>query len=616
MPVKVQCPSCQKVVNAPDRARGKVLKCPQCKSRVKVPMGRRKTPAGAVAGPTDRPRRERSAADEDLLSGLDLSHAEDRSVKLCPRCAVEVTEDDIECPKCGVEIATGVLSEKQRHRRKRKGPDQDEYWNQAWSQSWKFLKQNWRRGMKLAVFLLVFGALAAGCGAARQQSFDRYVARIVASVQGSSEITISETGIHITADVSGTDFLGKRYQRDTDLAPPLLLAAKTPPVLLLSLLTTVFAFCFLGTIWSLWIAVIDATAVTNATMNKTKLDRLKFDLFATVNLGIKCFFWPIFLLLPLLLIIAPLFMVSQGLFIAAAVLLILVGLVITPVALTHMATKYTYQAWLIVPMLRITAKNLVPALYWLMIAVVALLPVIVVAGVCAAVGPQLMPTIQSLHSSVVSALAGITGQGPGKLAGPAYGVLGAVVGVPLLVCLSLGLVFVMRANGVFAYYFAGQLELVHRQGALVPAPFGPRYIAFVVDLLMLPLQPLLTKDPKTMTLTLLLVLSMILAILQNMIAMVPVMVGLLIVACGWSTWAVQESSYEQCTIGKNSLGLMVVDMDGRRLTPQQGARRFIGRLLTLGIGFLPVLFNKNRWGLHDMLAKSQCVWRGDDDRTE
>src|SRR5690348_15505967 len=37
MPVKVRCPSCEKVLNVPDTARGKAVKCPACEARVPVP---------------------------------------------------------------------------------------------------------------------------------------------------------------------------------------------------------------------------------------------------------------------------------------------------------------------------------------------------------------------------------------------------------------------------------------------------------------------------------------------------------------------------------------------------------------------------------------------------
>src|SRR5690348_3791792 len=37
MPVKVRCSGCQKVLNAPERARGKAIKCPDCATVIKVP---------------------------------------------------------------------------------------------------------------------------------------------------------------------------------------------------------------------------------------------------------------------------------------------------------------------------------------------------------------------------------------------------------------------------------------------------------------------------------------------------------------------------------------------------------------------------------------------------
>ena len=39
MAVKVRCTGCQKVLNAPDQARGKAIKCPNCDTRITVPAG-------------------------------------------------------------------------------------------------------------------------------------------------------------------------------------------------------------------------------------------------------------------------------------------------------------------------------------------------------------------------------------------------------------------------------------------------------------------------------------------------------------------------------------------------------------------------------------------------
>ncbi|MEO1996365.1 MAG: hypothetical protein ABGZ17_13940, partial [Planctomycetaceae bacterium] len=142
MPVRVRCPDCEKVLKLPDAARGKVAKCSGCGGRVRVPSGQSSKPQN---------KRERSESpapggepDDDFLSGIDLRRAEDFDTPLCPKCAAEVDEEDIECPACGINLTTGVLSEKQRYLRARKGPDSDLFYGKVWSDAWEFLLENWR----------------------------------------------------------------------------------------------------------------------------------------------------------------------------------------------------------------------------------------------------------------------------------------------------------------------------------------------------------------------------------------------------------------------------------------------------------------------------------------
>lgn len=72
------------------------------------------------------------------------------------------------------------------------------------------------------------------------------------------------------------------------------------------------------------------------------------------------------------------------------------------------------------------------------------------------------------------------------------------------------------------------------------------------------------------------------------------------------------------TIGDAILGIRVVRLDGKPMTIPRSIRRFIGFLLcfiTLGIGFLLMLIDNQRQGLHDTIART-CViyaWRGEQD---
>lgn len=75
-------------------------------------------------------------------------------------------------------------------------------------------------------------------------------------------------------------------------------------------------------------------------------------------------------------------------------------------------------------------------------------------------------------------------------------------------------------------------------------------------------------------------------------------------------WAGMESSRWQATLGKKMLGLVVVDETGHRAPLRQTSIRFLGRLfceLTFGLGYLLILFDERRQGLHDRLARTFVV---------
>src|SRR5262249_37203538 len=67
------------------------------------------------------------------------------------------------------------------------------------------------------------------------------------------------------------------------------------------------------------------------------------------------------------------------------------------------------------------------------------------------------------------------------------------------------------------------------------------------------------------------------------------------------------------TPGNRVLGIRVVSADGGDINALQALIRFGGLVLcvlSFGIGFLPVLVDKRRRGLHDMLAGTAVQWGG------
>jgi uncharacterized RDD family membrane protein YckC len=85
-----------------------------------------------------------------------------------------------------------------------------------------------------------------------------------------------------------------------------------------------------------------------------------------------------------------------------------------------------------------------------------------------------------------------------------------------------------------------------------------------------------------------------------------VFIGIAALFAGWIYYAYMESSPNQGTLGKMALGLIVTDLQGRRVTFGRASGRFFARIVTgmipLGIGFMMAGFTERKQALHDMIA--------------
>ncbi len=79
---------------------------------------------------------------------------------------------------------------------------------------------------------------------------------------------------------------------------------------------------------------------------------------------------------------------------------------------------------------------------------------------------------------------------------------------------------------------------------------------------------------------------------------------------GWLYAALMESSSKQATLGKMAMGIIVTDLEGRRIGFGKATGRHFAKILSaliLGIGFLMVAFTQRKQGLHDILAGTLVV---------
>jgi uncharacterized RDD family membrane protein YckC len=80
----------------------------------------------------------------------------------------------------------------------------------------------------------------------------------------------------------------------------------------------------------------------------------------------------------------------------------------------------------------------------------------------------------------------------------------------------------------------------------------------------------------------------------------------------YSAW--MESSAYQATVGKIALGIQVTDLNGNRVSFGRALGRNLAKILSgliLYIGFIMAAFTERKQGLHDMIAGTLVVKRGE-----
>lgn len=80
----------------------------------------------------------------------------------------------------------------------------------------------------------------------------------------------------------------------------------------------------------------------------------------------------------------------------------------------------------------------------------------------------------------------------------------------------------------------------------------------------------------------------------------------------WLYFAIFEASPWSATPGKKLLGMVVVDLEGRRIGFGRATLRYFAKILSmliLFIGFLMVAWSASKRGLHDRIAGTQVVRR-------
>ncbi|MHC4878828.1 MAG: RDD family protein [Planctomycetota bacterium] len=554
MPVKVRC-ECGAGLTVPDAARGKRVKCKKCGSPVAVPKGPRRKKA-------TRPKAD--VHDDDFFHQLDLGEAEHDDHRICPKCAAEVSDEDIECPSCGVNLETGQLSAKQKKKRKHGGPDPDLYYKAAWQDSWAFFKKNIGVGIRLGVFWSIFMTL--------------YFASV---------------------------FM-------------IFYCEKVPLKIFWTGLATVFALGSAGCFWQLWIEIIKATID-----GKDSLHRFQFDFFGDVALGLKAIIWPYVLMLPVVSVFSVVVAATSGfkpdpnnpIAIIGGTLIYLAGLFTLPVAMCHLAAKHTWKAYIPYHMFRIAFKNFAPVAWWWLIAITVSLITLVTAGALGYFYPRLMEFFITGLFQLIE-LCGVQTEEAAR--GFLFGLLAAGFGMVMIylscvlaaILFCLPTFFMMRPTGLLAYYFARDLDTSFKVVANEPAQFWVRYLAYLVDITVINAVGVVLGGA-------LIVLR--LGLLSIEMDWIPEQVnhapGLFSFVFSIVYFVMGESGPGRATMGMKALGLTVVNEDGTfPITAGSAMVRYFGRIIgavPLGIGLLMCAFDKEKKTLHDKLTKTKVVWKGE-----
>ena len=77
----------------------------------------------------------------------------------------------------------------------------------------------------------------------------------------------------------------------------------------------------------------------------------------------------------------------------------------------------------------------------------------------------------------------------------------------------------------------------------------------------------------------------------------------------WIYWGTMESSPKQATCGKMVFGLIVTDLEGKRISFGKATGRYVGRLI-LFFGYILIGFTQRKQALHDIMVGCLVVDSG------
>ncbi len=581
MPIKVRCGGCDKSLNVPDSMRGKTVKCPACSEKIKVPGGADTAEKAVVSKAARKKEAEVSVDDKpsgEIFVNLNIKQLE-ADDKICPFCAepMPVGEDaSTICPGCGMDTATGKMDKKEAKRRSRRGPDIKEFWAKAWSDPAHFVREYKSLAYRTGTFWTQFAMAFAICL-----------------------------------------FMAKDY---TD---------RPPIVTFWSALAIITMLGIPGWYWSLAIKLIQ----TELFREKVNTDRIHFDFFANVSIGLRGVIWPFIVFLPAWMGLGVVYLVSpssipEATFKIAAGVLFALPFLMFPLATIHMTALYTYKAWILWELLVSFSRAAAGCFYWLLQAAVILGPLFGLFAVIQFFGGGMNPFsntyIDKAAIGTTGWMLGLIGEQPNQesmmfilIRLVIELIMGFCFIAPLAYLSAFPALYMMRSNALLAHYFQPKLGIMNDMPKSTPATFWVRFLAFWGDMMLVPLSSFLVmRDKRAVMVGQLLNAALVLTkIFRPEATGTFQILGLLFVVYNfWMYFAVSESGAVKATTIKEAFGLAVQSTRGRQLTLQQATTRWFGTMLsglTGGLGFLMCAFHPKKKAIQDLISKSECVWVGD-----
>lgn len=630
MPIKVRCQDCETVLKLSDKAAGRAVKCKACGARVQVPGERAEGESSQRQAPPGRKKRRRrppaeaGPAGDDLFGQIDLRRAEGH-VRICPRCTTQINDDELfQCPECGVDLDTGKMSEAEAKRRARKGPPPEEFYGAIWGNSWEFLKNH--KGFVLRTGFTWGIGLAMVVLAAF--TINWYVPErakeLRESAEGAVEITDSAVLISPTKE-EDAKYDGTTYKVDSSSIvnakgtlrklPPTLGAVFSPPTYFWAFIFVVFFLGMTGWAWTLSAKIVEVTLA-----KKKKIKRFQSDIFGDMTGGFKTVFWPIMVMYPVAWVPVAMYFLGvapNACVITGAIIYLLPYVLFLPLAVVHMAQPFTYRAWLISWMGKDFFSTMGPGLYlsFLFFLMVLLPPLAIAVG-----GIMYWDQLADFYVNRIEIP--IIGYAPDKgkeswtfviFRMPFLFGFTLLAGTVFMSLLAIPAVFMMRVFGLFGLYFRPDMSLCVEQVEFTNVGFGPRFLAIHVDLIVIALiiganyfagqfvSGLFgfLYDSETIAQYIFFATTGIGSILLMMVY-----------------FGKGESGAGRCTLGKWSLGCLVLQEDGEPMPFELASKRFFTSLLSvisLSGTFVMCHFHPQNRAFHDTATKTKVVWRSEED---